>query len=171
MNTFIEKNRKLLKFYYAAIRLSGWVLLTLGSGMYVIFLLITRNLGLSGLDSTSLNTSLKSLEFILFGLLGLGIAQLIRYLTYPDFKSGFILRHGSKFLYAYVVLSFVMYVIRYLVAIQSISNSDTSNKLTFYFIGSLDSLILFAAKALVLIAAAQFLKRIMPVIEEHKSLV
>jgi len=171
MNTFIEKNRKFLKFYHVALRLSGWILLTLGLCSYGIAILIARNLGPTVLGVTALNMPLSSLDLILFGLLGLGIAQLIHYLFDCDCKPGFILRHGSKFLYAYVILILIMVAIRNIYTVKYLIDSDIKNSQSLFFATSITSIVLFAAKALILIGVAQFLKRIMPIIEEHKSLV
>ena len=171
MNTFIEKNRTWLKFYHAALRLSGWLLLTLGVCSFGITMILSRNLEVEAFAVTAINMPLGSSEFILFGLLGLGIAQLIRYLFNPDCQPGFILRHGKKFLYGYVVLILIYMVVRSIITIQYLMNSDVENAQSLFLATSMASIILFAAKALILVGIGQFLKRIMPVIEEHKSLV
>ncbi len=170
-STFIENNKKFLKFYYAALRLSGWILLTLGLCGSCIAILIARNLGPTALGVTALNMPLKSSEFILFGLLGLGIAQLIRCIFDCDCKPGFILQHGSKFLYAYVVLILIVMVIRNVYTIKYLIDSDITPPQSLFFVTSITSIVLFAAKALILIGLAQFLKRIIPVIEESRTLV
>ncbi len=171
MNTFIEKNRTWLKFYHAALRLAGWLLLTLGVCSFGITMILVRNLGVEAFAVTAMNMPLRSSEFILFGLLGLGIAQLIRYLFDSDCQPGFILRHGGKFLYGYVVLILIYMTIRSVGTIQYLMNSDVENAQSLFFATSMTSVVLFAVKTLILIGAAQFLKRIMPVIDEHKSLV
>ena len=145
--------------------------MTLGLGSFGITMLILRNLGPEIFAVTTINMPLRSLEFILFGLLGLGIAQLIRYLFDSDCNPGFILKHGVKFLYAYMFLLLMVMVIRNIGTIQYLTNSDIKNTQGLFFTTSIASVVLFAAKALILIGLAEFLKRIMPVIEEHKSLV
>jgi hypothetical protein len=171
MNSFIEKNKKLLRFYHAALRLAGWLLLTLGLSSYVIVFILARNLGSQSFVATVINLPLKSLHLILFGILGLGIAQLILYLFDHSQKTGFILRHGSKFLYAYIILIFAVMIVRYVLTVKVLIDSDVENPNLIFFSTSITSFALFAAKALILIGLAQFLKRIKPIIEEHKSLV
>ncbi len=170
MKTFIEDYKKLLQFYDAALRLSGWLLLTLGVCSFVITLILVRSLGTQAFAVTAINMPLKPSEFILFGLLGLGIAQLIRYLL-TDCKPGFILRHGCKLLYIYALVIFYFTLMRNIYTIVYLKNADTENTASLFVVTSIASLVLCAAKALILIGLAQFLKRIMPVIEEHKSLV
>ncbi len=170
MKTFIENYKKLLQFYDAALRLSGWLLLTLGFCSFIITMIMVRILGIHAFAVTAINMPLKPSEFILFGLLGLGIAQLIRYLL-TDCKPGFILHHGCKLLYVYAFVIFYFTLMRNIYTIVYLKNSDTENALSLFIVTSIASLVLCAAKALVLIGSAQFLKRIMPVIEEHKSLV
>lgn len=171
MKTFIEKYKKLLKFYHIALRLSGWLLLILGICSYGIKLILVKNLGASTMGIMALNMPLGSFDFILFGLLGLGIAQLIRYLFDSECSPGCILRHGGTFLYAYVVLILIVMAIRFVFTMDYLRDSDIQNAQSLFFVTSVTSVVLFAAKALILIGVAQFLKRIMPIIEEYKSLV
>ena len=171
MNAFIQKNKKLLKFYYVALRLSGWILLTLGVCSYGIIIFLARNLGAETFGAIAVNMPLNSLHLILFGILGLGIAQLIQYLFDSESKPGFVLRHGNKFLYIYVVIIFIAMAVRNVYAIKHLLYADISNAQFLFFATSITSVILFAAKALVIIGVAQFLKRLLPVIEEHKTLV
>lgn len=171
MSTFIQKNKKLLEFYYIALRLSGWILLTLGVCGSAIVIVIVRNLGVEAFSVTMINMPLRALHLILFGLLGLGIAQLIQYLYDPKSKAGFILRHGNKFLYLYVVALLIVMIIRNVRTIKYLSYADIEHGQLLFFSTSVTSVILFAAKALILIGVAQFLKRLLPIIEEHKSLV
>lgn len=87
MNTFIEKNKKFLKFYHVVLRLSGWFFLTSGLSGYVVTFIIIHNLGSEYVGSKyDKVVASASLSFMLWGLLGLGIAQLIRYLFAPDCK-------------------------------------------------------------------------------------
>lgn len=171
MNTFIQKNKKLLKFYYTSLRLSGWILLTLGVSSYAITIVLVRNLGTKAFGVTAVNMPLRSLHLILFGLLGLGIAQLIQYLFDSESKPGFILRHGSKFLYIYVALTLIVMIMRNIYTIILLHGNDIENAQILFFSTSITSIVLFAAKALIIIGVAQFLKRLIPIIEEHKSLV
>ena len=171
MNAFIEKNQKLFKFYYIALRLSGWILLTLGVCGYALTIILVRNLGIKAYGAIAINMPLRSLHLILFGILGLGIAQLIQYLHGEKSEPGFILRHGSKFLYAYVALILAVMIMRNVTTVMHLQNSDVKNASLLYFSTSITSVVLFAAKALILIGVGQFLKRIMPVIEESRTLV
>ncbi len=171
MNTFIENNKQFFKFYYAALRLSGWLLLILGFCSTGITMLLARMFRPEVFAIAVINMPLIPLDFILFGLLGLGIAQLIRYLFDSDLKPGIILLHGSKFLYAYVILILIMLAIRNIYTIKYMMDRDINNSQSLLVVTSIASIVLFAAKALILIGIAQFLKRITPIIEEHKSLI
>lgn len=166
MNTFVEKHKRLFFFYYAAIRLSAWFLLTLGCGGFILSVTIAKMA--AGSAAVARETSS---EFILFGFLGLGIAQVIRYLIKPDCPPGFILRHGGKFLYAYVIILFGLLILRNILFLQNFDKVAIPHTTALYLGTSIGSAVLFCAKALILIAAAQLLKRLLPVIEEHKSLV
>ena len=99
------------------------------------------------------------------------ITQLIQYLFDSKSKPGFILRHGNKFLYIYMILALIVMVMRNVYAIKYLLYADIANAQILFFSTSITSIVLFAAKALVLIGVAQFLKRLIPIIEEHKTLV
>jgi len=167
MNEFIEKNKTLLKFYYTALRLSGWILLTLAVcgyvGVFGINFVRKMGFGYGPIKSCS--------HLILLGILGLGIAQLIKYLYSEKPKPGFVLRNGNKFLYIYVILTFIVVVIKNVNYAKHLSSSNIENMTIILFSTLLTSVVLFAAKALILIGVGQFLKRLIPIIEEHKSLV
>ena len=171
MNEFIEKNKKLLKFYHTALRLSGWLLLAFGLCNYGITIILARSLSPKVFGLVALNLPLRSSYLIFFSLLGLGIAQLIRYIYDSNYKPGRILRHGDKFIYIYIILFFAFMVVRNIFAIKYIADSNIQNSSIIYFSTLIASVALFVAKALVLIGLAQFLKRVMPVIEESKTLV
>ncbi len=171
MNEFIEKNKKLLKFYHIALRLSGWLHLILGLCGYGFLIILARNLPSENLVISAFKILSRASSLILFGLLGLGIAQLIRYLYDRNYKPGFILRHGSKFIYIHIVLTFAFLVIRKTYEVQYLANSDIQNSNAIYFSTLITSIVFLTARALILIGVAQFLKRAMPIIEEHKSLV
>ena len=104
MNTFIEKNKGLLKFYCVAARIIGWVLLIRAATETVSIL--------SGYSSFSIPfvMPITILIRILIGLVVLGVAQFIRYLLETEYKPGWILRHGEKILYLYAVLRVIRIV-------------------------------------------------------------
>lgn len=171
MNKFIEQNKKLLKFYCTALRLSGWILLTLGLCSFASSIIILRYFGITAFATFTINAPLRFLPLILFGILGLGIAQLIQYCFNSKAQPGFILRYGDKFLYIYVVLILIVMIIRSVCGIKFSQGNDVNNAPIIFFCSICIATALFAAKALILIGMAQFLKRLIPIIEEHKSLV
>ena len=173
MNAFVQQHKTLLKFYHSALRLSGWILLIVGICNYPITMLLARTLDVHTFSLVSISLPLRMFPLILFGLLGLAIAQLIQYLVDSTSKPGLLVRHGSKFLCIYVVLMLIMVPISNFHIIRYISSVDIPNTQRLFFItmALVTSIILFATQALILLGAAQFLKRLLPIIEEHKSLV
>jgi len=169
MNAFIRKNEKLLKFYYVVLRLSGWLLLTFGLCSSVIFIVLARNYDPWITEQMLKITSLSCFNLMFLGLLGIGLAQLIRYLFDSNYKPGLILRHGDKFIYAYVIIVLIMAIIHFVHFIQYLRVREEAHLL--FLAASINYMVYFVAKALILIGIAQFLKRLMPIIEEHKSLV
>ena len=170
MNAFIQKNKVLLKFYYTVIQLSGWILLVLSLCSPVILIVLARTSDLWIKEEILHNTSLSCLTLIFLGLLGINLAQLIRYQFDSNYKPGLVLRHGNKLIYTYVVLTLIVSTIHIVHFVCYLRNSDREGQIIFLSY-SIINMIYFAAKALILIGIAQLLKRIIPIIDEHKLLI
>jgi len=166
MNTFIENNRPWLKLYCTTSRIVGWGILIL-AGAGVIILTPAGNI-LYGSHPIQYRLILvKSVLFdgVLPGILVLGIAQFIRYLFENGYKPGFLLRNGDKILYLYTFLLFAG------VALQHLAISMMGINFTSMIPAILANLVLTVPKVLILVGLAQVVKRILPVIEESKTLV
>ncbi len=161
MNTFIEKNKGLLKFYCVAARIIGWVLL-ITAGIRTVEIL-------SGYSSFSIPfvMPITFLIRILIGLVVLGVAQFIRYLFETEYKPGWILRHGEKILYLYAVLRVIRIVFLFFVDARTMGDSIYYSPWGFL----VDNVLPVVASALILVGLAQILRRVMPIIEESKTLV
>ena len=168
MNEFIEKNKGLLKFYCVAARIIGWVLVIL-SAMPSLLIPYIAHRGLRFYEySPEMVPMLGALLEVLFGRLPLGVivlgvAQLIRYVSERKYQPAWLLRHGTGILYLFAVLMFVGPVIRYCVLLPAIKPVDSSSIVM--------HLLADVAKMLILIGLADILKRVMPVIQESKTLV
>lgn len=175
MNEFIEKNRRLLKFYCLAARIFGWVLICGGTIWFLLFLLVTLVVsdaaGTIGWPHTSENFLYASVsfvfEFVLPGLFALLVAQLIRYMLENEYTPGWILRYGDKVLYAFAALlighNILIYYVLHVVLLEK--NSPVRLLLVQPLAVPL------AAKILILVGLGQILRRILLVIEESKTLV
>ncbi len=167
MDTFIKKNEKLLRFYSAALRISGWLLFQFGICSSVIFIVLARN---QNAEEMLKITFFGGLTIMFLGLFGIGLAQLVRDLFDSDYKPGLLLRHGDKFIYAYVIFTLILAVIHFGNFVQSLRMSGTEAHISFVAI-SITGMVYSVAKALILIGVAQFLRRLMPIMAEHKSLI
>jgi len=162
MNEFIEKNRRLLEFYHFTAHIIGWILIAMAP------IIVVRNLSRTPAQSEfQLYTLLFSiragiLNFILFGLIVLGISRLIRYLYEEQSQPGWILRHIEKFLYIYALLIVVGFFIEFK------HPSIHIEQLALYL---LPQIIHKAAQVLILIGLGHIIRRILPVIEESKTLI
>ena len=161
MNEFIQKNKGLLKFYCVAARIIGWVLLITAATWTVSHL--------SGYSSFSIPFLMPIIIFIriLVGLVVLGVAQFIRYLFETEYKPGWILRNGDKVLYLYAALRIVMITYLFFRNAKIMGNSSYYSAWGFLEANFLPVL----AGALIFVGLAQILRRVMPVIEESKTLV
>jgi len=175
MNEFIEKNRRLLKFYCLAARIFGWVLICGGTIWFLLFVLVTLAVndaaGTIGWPHTSENFVYAStsfvFQFVMPGLIALLVAQLIRYMLETEYKPGWILLCGDKILYVYAALLIGQNILMYYVLRVGLLTQDSPGHLVF-----IQPLVVpLAAKILILVGLGQILRRILPVIEESKTLV
>jgi len=187
MNEFIEKNRGLLRFCCIAARIIGWALLLLPFILVICVILTgvdTFRIFLSGLPPYFTHYrqwrplpvadgqfDLLSLvvRFVLPGLLMLGPAQFIRYLSEKSYRPGWVLRCAEGILYLYAILLPVQAIYSYFSPTEPAllkggfaTGAATLSSLT---------ILLTAAKVTILIGLGQILARVMPVIEESKTLV
>ncbi len=168
MNTFIENNKPLIKIYCIAARIIGWGILIL-AGTGVIIQILAGDILYGKYAANYRPLFVKSVLFdgVLPGILILGISQFIRYLFESEYKPGFLLRHGDKILYLYAFLLMAGVVWHYLI----LSMMEMGINFTRMIPAVLASLVLIVPKILILIGLAQVVKRILPVIEESKTLV
>ncbi|MHC5061031.1 MAG: hypothetical protein ACYTFK_08095 [Planctomycetota bacterium] len=168
MKTFIEENKGLLRACYLSATIVGWLLLVFGC------------LAVAG-HSLALYTRIGNWEMfkdyyfysvpwnvingVPIGLLALGIGQFIRYVYDNDYKPGWFLRNAQGFLYIFAVVFGVSIIFTTIVAFPYWNHWA---EITIRLLGAI---IWGIGKALLLVAAALILKRVMPVIEESKTLV
>ena len=174
MNEFIEKNRRLLKFYCENLRTIGLLILILGS--ISGFVMITRALFSKFGDrhvaesfEKSMILGLGPLHFFKIFFIGIGIlglVQFIRYLVERNYKPGWILRYGDMIFYLYALLSILHIVWVYM-------NTPIYHSPALYVRVPVILATVFstAVKVLVLVGLGRILRHLMPVIEESKTLV
>jgi len=169
MNAFIEQNKRLLRFYCVAARIIGGVLIF---GGFIWFLLILAgplqkvSAGRGQIEIILYSASSLVFDFLSPGLIALGVTDFITCLLQKEYRPGPILRNGKAFLYLYAAFLVGGAAVEYFWYIRIVEEFRPSHLL---FAQAL--LLPIAAKVLILVGLAQILKRIMPVIEESKTLV
>lgn len=170
MKEFIEKNKALLRSYCLITRIIGWMLL-------IVALVIAVVKSFSGFevdDQLGFYMIYRlfqelALRYVLIGLILLGLAQFVRYLYESEYQSGLILRHGDKVLYLYALALIVNPILDYFYRMKIIgmTYANTDSLFLYWSIILLPAI----AKALIFIGMARILKRIVPMVEESKTLV
>jgi len=170
MNELIEKNRRLLKLYCEILRTIASVILILqliAVCTMTIFTLLSKfgywpaTKPFNMVIITFLPSYLKAI-FFWIGILGL--VQFVRYLYENDYLPGWILRNGHLFFYMYAFLTILEGVWIYMTNDHSPSLYTLAIKISGSALGT-------AVKVLILVGLGQILKRLLPIIEESKSLV
>lgn len=167
MNTLVEQNKPLLQICCTTARIYGWLLLSLGGSAVVghSFALATR-IGQWDLFSGYVQgLPWNVMSGAIVGLLVLGIAQFIRFVIDDDYKPGWILKHMEPLLYTYAAL-----VCLYVMVITAFALPHW-HAWAEIIVRILGRLIWSAGNVLLLVGTALIIKRIMPVIEESKTLV
>ncbi|MBC8481307.1 MAG: hypothetical protein H8D47_01410 [Planctomycetes bacterium] len=170
MNNFVEKNTRLLKFYGITARIIGWLVVLWAAipAVFLCWMLLRTNEN----RTASLGT-LQELVFqrMLVGIIMLGVAQFIRYLFDAEYRPGWILRHGDYILYVYAVALTGAVIWSYIHTAKILGESNLDIVRDWRWLMLLPSVLLFAAKVLILVGLAQILRRAMPMIEESRTLV
>lgn len=157
MNTFIEKNKGLLKFYCVAARIIGWLFL-ITAGIWSISMLSGHVLLRPA--SAPFTEPIIIFTRIVVGLSMLGVAQFIRFLSETEYQPGWILRYIDKILYLYAAIHMVYFAYLFVYGAHNYP-------WRYLFFTGLPAL----AGPLIAVGLGNILKRIMPVIEESKTLV
>ena len=175
MNEFIEKNSLLLRTYCVVAKGVGWFFLLVGALFfaYAIPGIYTMNAGTAQQrKSIELSTYLAfthAFDFVILGLLAFSISQLLVYIIRPEVKAGLMLRLADKLCYIYVV---VLIFEAFIAATSFFANPQLVEVSQFYrmlFIAPLLSPL--PAKIILLIGAGVIIRRLLPVIDESKTLV
>jgi hypothetical protein len=171
MPNLIEKNKDWLNFYRIAAKIIGWIFIIFNALPFLMIpYMIYFTLRIQVYRATILAkffgvTTECLLGRLPLGIVLLGIAQLIKYIIEPDYQPRWLLRHGSFLLYLFAALTLISLITRYW---YNIYFTDTYENIPTVFLSYLP---LVFVKVLLLMGLGAFLKRIMPVIEEAKSLV
>lgn len=169
MNEFIRKNRRLLHFYCVGARIIGWLLL-----VTALVMAVEKSLsGFSDVDDRLRFFMIYrlceqlALGFVLLGLVLLGLAQFVRYLSENDYLPGWIFRHGDKVLYLYALGLIVSPILHQYFYMKATRYAGTVN----LFLYLLSAIVPNVARALIFVGIAQVLQRIKPIVEESKTLI
>jgi len=188
MNAFIEQNKRLLKFYCLAARIVGLLLLLLCGICVVMF--FTERLAGPWKQSIIMQWPVGTFQrgwliFLGTGLAALGVGQFIRYLFDNQYQGGWLLNHGDKILYIFVIVvmwqavkNFSLSLSGYLGRAASLPDGNPyssaailSNPYEHLFLAVLPVLLLNMVKMLALIGMAEILRRVMVSVRESRTLV
>jgi len=170
MNEFIKQNKRLLRFYCTTALIIGWLLI-IGGFLWFIPTIMSLNIDdlYKGADAILYAVSAMLFDFLLPGLIALGVVQFIRYMFEDKTKPGCILRNADRFFYMYAAFLIARKYFQYSwnsVWYAEVIESEMSRLL---FIQPF--LLPTVAKVLILVGLGQIIRRIIPVIEESKTLV
>ena len=155
-----ETNRRFLGMCRTAIQAAGWLVLAGGVvGVAAACASLFQPLGL-GLRLMAVFTGAGT---VVLGIITLGLAQLIHFLLTDTAKPGWILRHGDTFLYLYVAIGLLAQLARHSFLVANFAGGA--------WLAVAGETAFFIAKALVLVGLGLVLRRVVPMVEESKTLV
>lgn len=164
----MNKRIKLLKALCTIVACIGWLLI--GGGCLWVVVLFTRA---TTIPETELSEMLFYLygfsavifDFFFVGLSAVIIARLVVFIFQADAVPAFMLRCADKIFYLFAVLSILFAVFQH--AVLDVSIEDKAAR----FIYEQPAVLPVLAKAVILILLGLILRRLLPVIQEYKSLV
>jgi hypothetical protein len=182
MVQFIEKHRRLLQAYCLVARIIGWFLIL---GGIFWFFAVVRNMNMVEVPRTDEQridvllyiTYSLVYDFLIPGILAFAIMGLLDYLLRPKVKPPLILGMTDKLCYLYAIFL----ILRFFSAINYFGNPWWFVNFKFFTVSemSVSTRLLLVqpllgptlAKVLLLIGVGTILHRLLPVIEESKTLV
>lgn len=165
MMEFAQKTRRLLKVYGVISNFLGQTFLGFGILWGALYStgIISRLGNWRAMKEEIDHMPNGIFMFIFSGLIALGVSQFIYYLIEPDYKPGRILRHGDKILLAYAVWTVGELVWAFMFSPHHQGYG--------FYLDVLLAVLVTAGKVLILVGLAQILRRVLPMIEETKTLV
>ena len=164
----MDKKLKLLSGLCTAIACSGWILV-IGGWFWLVAFFTRANTGASpGLGEIQFyfyGISAVSFDFFFMGLGAVIVARLAKFIFEKESKPTLMLRCGDKIFYLFAVLGILWAVFRHFIFAAVIEDSATR------FLYEQPVLLPTLGKAVMLILLGQILKRLLPIIQEYKSLV
>ncbi|MBN2270387.1 MAG: hypothetical protein JXN61_07230 [Sedimentisphaerales bacterium] len=139
MKEFLRENRRLLEFYCVAGRIIGWLLII--GGVVWFGAMVASGVGKGIEYSTGLLTaelllfmiSAMLFDFMLPGVVALGVTELITYFYQPQAKPGFIISRAHKILYAYAFFLVIRTWCGYWWVVQSSKSNSWSRQANWAF--------------------------------------
>ena len=169
----MDKKLKLLNGLCTAIACIGWILIIGGWFWLIVFFTrwntdpfqtgSSRELG--EIQFYFYGVSAVSFDFFFVGLGAVIVSRLAKFIFDKEATPTLMLRCGDKILYLFAVLGILWGFFRHLIFAATIENSATR------FLYEQPALLPTLGKAVILILLGQILKRMLPVIQEYKTLV
>ncbi|HUW20016.1 MAG TPA: hypothetical protein VMW16_12010 [Sedimentisphaerales bacterium] len=169
MDEFIKKDRRVLKFLCLAVQFFGWALVFGGAVWFIGFV---SRAGVASLEAVAAikcilyAVSAFVFDFFFVGLASVILAQLARYFLQGEGKPGLMLRCAEGILYVFACSGIFWALFRYRCLSIVVAHEPDPQLLYAQAL-----LLPTIAKFVLLIGLAQILKRILPIIEESKTLV
>ena len=167
MNEFLRRNKRLLSLYCKTAVILGWLLWLIA---VIVCIISVRQSLVADERWTRIYFLLGYppilLTFVFMGVFAHGFAQFIRYVYESDYRVRWTLRHASQILYLYAVIT-VVNVILGQVKLALMPECSFPMVISSLAI----QLPLALTWALIFLGLAQLLRRLMPMIEESKTLV
>lgn len=167
MKEFIENNKRWFKFYSKAARLIGYGVLVLA--VLIIYQELSKDCFRNAAYYYGLINALQRLlfDYLLVVLFAIMLSQLLRYIAEPKYECGWLLRNGDKLIYCYAGVLVLAAAWKHFYWLVIMDAGYDGSWLLYVVIAMLYELV----KVVILVGLGQILKRVLPVIEEHKGLV
>ncbi len=169
MHTFIEENKRLLKPFYLSANILGVLLLIFGCSatIFHFYEIFADKLPLHPfVDFYFDEVPWNYIECVPFGLLVLGLGQFIKYIFDEDASIGWVLKHSQSIIYFFIVYHLVTHITNITLSILY-DWPDIIERMIFFPL----AIFWLVGVLLLLLAMSLIVKRVIPMVEESKTLV
>ena len=174
MTNLIEPNKRLFNAYCILAKIFGWSLVGLGTLWLSIksFALLTR-LG----DFQDFVRFLQHempwglVSYLPTGIIVLGIGQFLRYLIDKDYSAGWLLRHSFTLINIYAFALALLLAIECTLSCIHTASLGGSGLIMELMIRIASAVFFGGGQVLIMVGIALFIKNVLPVIEESRTLV
>ncbi len=162
------QDKRWVRRYARAIRILGMLIFAGAVSIVVVVGIAQKREGYDALQWLALLSMVAGVAgSVILGVVCFGLAQLLTYVLGERQRPGRLLRHGDKVLYVFAGLKLLEHMSRTIYVWRAVRHSVSWT----YYLFNINGIVVVGAQLILLVALGLILRRIMPIVEESRTLV